>query len=173
MLKKINKLNAEDPMVQGIMSAIEAENAMQANAVNQTLLNMFFDTCSIAMLEQYEKECGITQPATKEEDRRAAVEAKWKTSRKCDLELLRLLADSWQYGKTSMDYTGGKIVVTFADKGIPTDLGGLKSALEEAKPAHIPIEYVLNYNTWNDLKTYTWDDLKTGTWDEIKEKTNG
>ena len=173
MLKRINKLNAEDPMVQGIMSAIEAENAMQANAVNQTLLNMFFDTCSIAMLELYEKECGITQPATKEEDRRAAVEAKWKTSRKCDLEFLRLIADSWQYGKTSMDYTDGKIVVTFADKGIPTDLGGLKSALEEAKPAHIPIEYVLNYNTWDDLKVYTWDDLKNGTWDEIKEKTNG
>ncbi|MCI5533846.1 MAG: YmfQ family protein [Firmicutes bacterium] len=173
MLKKINKLNAEDPMVQEVVSAIEAENAMQANAVNQTLLNMFFDTCSIAMLELYEKECGITQPATKEEDRRAAVEAKWKTSRKCDLEFLRLIADSWQYGKTSMDYTDGKIVVTFADKGIPTDLGGLKSALEEAKPAHIPIEYVLNYNTWDDLKVYTWNDFKNGTWDEIKEKING
>ena len=168
MLKRINKLNADDPMTKNIISAIAAEHDLQKNDVEQVLRNLFFDTCSIEMLEFYEKECGITQKAKSEADRRSAVEAKWKSDGKCDIVLLQLLADSWQYGKTSVDYSNSKLIVSFIDKGIPTDVDGLKAALEEAKPAHIPIEYVYTYNTWADLKTTMWGALKTGTWGEAK-----
>ncbi len=168
MLKRINKLNADDPMTKNIISAIAAEHDLQKGDVEQVLRNLFFDTCSLEMLEFYEKECGITQKAKSEADRRSAVEAKWKSDGKCDIVLLQLIADSWQYGKTSVDYSNSKLVVSFIDKGIPTDVDGLKAALEEAKPAHIPIEYVYTYNTWADLKTTTWGTLKTGTWGEAK-----
>ena len=79
-----------------------------------------------------------------------------------------MVADSWQYGKTTVDYKSSKLIVTFIDKGIPTDIEGLKAALEETKPAHIPIEYIFTYNTWADLKLKTWGELKTGTWAEAK-----
>lgn len=170
MLDRIHKLNKADPFVQNIASAIQNEQNEQVLKAEQIILNMFFDTCSVEMLEKYEDECGITQKAEKEEDRRAAVEAKWKTSGKCDIDFLRLLADSWQYGKTSIDYTNDAIVVTFADKGVPTDLEGLKKALEEARPAHIPIEYIFNFNTWAELKKFTWAEIKTETWESVKEK---
>ena len=61
-----------------------------------------------------------------------------------------------------------KLIVTFAGKGVPTDIDGLKAALEAAKPAHIQIEYVFKFNTWADLKSFTWAQLKTGTWADAK-----
>ena len=81
---------------------------------------------------------------------------------------MQMVADSWQYGKTTVDYENSKLIVTFIDKGVPTDIEGLKAALEETKPAHIPIEYIFTYNTWADLKLKTWGELKTGTWAEAK-----
>lgn len=168
MINRINKLNKDDPMTRNIIEAIAAEHALQNEDVEQILANLFFDTCNLKMLEFYEAECGITNKAENEEDRRSAVEAKWKSDGKCDIVLLQTIADSWKYGKTNINYTDFKLTVSFADKGIPTDVDGLKAALEEAKPAHIPIEYIYTYNTWNDLKAKTWDDIKMGTWDEAK-----
>ncbi len=170
MLDRIHKLNKADPFVQNIADAIQNEQNEQVSKAEQIRLNMFFDTCTLEMLERYEEECGITQKAEKEEDRRAAVEAKWKTSTKCDIDFLRLLAESWQHGETSIDYINDVIKVTFSSKGIPTDLNGLKSALEEARPAHIPIEYIFNFNTWAELKKFTWAELKAETWESVKEK---
>ena len=168
MLKRINKLNADDPMTKSIIEAIAAEHSLQKKDIEQVLKNLFFDTCSLEMLEFYEKECGITEKAKSEEDRRSAVEARWKSEGKCDIALLQMVADSWQYGKTTVDYKSSKLIVTFIEKGIPTDIEGLKAALEETKPAHIPIEYIFTYNTWADLKLKTWGELKTGTWAEAK-----
>lgn len=168
MINRINKLNKDDPMTRNIIEAIAAEHDLQREDVSQVLANLFFDTCSLEMLEFYENECGITNKAESEEDRRSAVEAKWKSDGKCDIVLLQTIADSWKYGKTKIDYTDFKLTVSFVDKGVPTDTEGLKAALEEAKPAHIPIEYIYTYNTWGDLKLKTWGELKTGTWAEAK-----
>ena len=168
MINRINKLNKDDPMTRNIIEAIAAEHSLQNKDVEQILANLFFDTCSPKMLEFYEAECGITNKAESEEDRRSAVEAKWKSDGKCDIVLLQTIADSWKYGKTNIDYTDFKLTVSFVDKGIPTDVNGLKAALEEAKPAHIPIEYIYTYNTWGDIKENTWGELKTGTWADVK-----
>lgn len=168
MINRINKLNKDDPMTRNIIEAIAAEHELQRSDVEQVLKNLFFDTCSLKMLEFYETECGITSKAASEADRRSAVEAKWKSDGKCDIMLLQMIADSWKYGKTDIDYEDFKLTVAFIDKGVPTDIEGLKQELEEAKPAHIPIEYIYTYNTWGDLKLKTWGELKTGTWAEAK-----
>lgn len=168
MLNRINKLNKDDPMVRNVIEAIAKEHGVQIEEAQQVLSNLFFDTCSIEMLEFYEKECGITQIAENEDDRRSAVEAKWRSGCKCDIVMLQLLANSWKYGETNINYKNSKLIVTFAGKGVPTDIDGLKAALEAAKPAHIPIEYVFKFNTWADLKSFTWAQLKTGTWADVK-----
>lgn len=83
MLRRINKLNSDDPMTKNIVEAIATEHNLQKSDVEQILQNLFFDTCSLQMLEFYEKECGITTKAKEEADRRSAVEAKWKSDGKC------------------------------------------------------------------------------------------
>lgn len=168
MINRINKLNKDDPMVRNVIAAIAKEHGLQIEEAQQVLSDLFFDTCSLRMLEFYEKECGITQKAASEADRRSAVEAKWRSDGKCDIVLLQLVADSWKNGKTDIDYKNSKLIVTFVDKGVPTDLDGLKTALEATKPAHIPIEYIFKYNTWADLRAFTWAELRSSTWDEVK-----
>ena len=45
---------------------------------------------------------------------------------------------------------------------------GLKSILEEIKPAHLGINYVFTFATWGEVKKLTWGDLKKMTWDEVR-----
>ena len=53
MLKRINKLNADDPMTKNIIEAIAAEHSLQKKDIEQVLRNLFFDTCNLEMLEFY------------------------------------------------------------------------------------------------------------------------
>ena len=53
-------------------------------------------------------------------------------------------------------------------RGIPSNMTGLKSILEEIKPAHLGINYVFTFATWGEVKKLTWGDLKKMTWDEVR-----
>lgn len=166
---RMNKLNADDTLVKNIVKAIGDCMDMTDAENEQIIKDMFISTCSIERLKEYEKEAGITPTSEQsEDDRRSAVIARWRSEGKCDIELLRITADSWKYGKTNIDFVDDKIQISFNDKGVPTDLDGLKAAIEEAKPAHIDTAYIFVYTTWNEVKTKTWNEVKTMTWDELK-----
>lgn len=166
---RMNKLNSDDEMVRDLIDAIGGCMDSTDEENRQAIKDMFISTCSTERLKEYEKETGIIPAASQsEEDRRSAVIAKWKSDNKCDIELLRITADSWKYGKTDIDFVDNKLQISFNDKGIPTDLDGLKAAIEEVKPAHIDVIYVFIYTVWNEVKTKTWNEVKTMTWDELK-----
>jgi len=170
MLKsRLNKIDQQDPFVTAIANALQIELDSIEAVIVQTNDDIFFDTCSETMLKAYEAEAGITPLASQSlSDRRSAVAAKWKSTGKCDINLLQAIADSWKYGKVLVDFVDNKIKISFADKGIPLDLDGLKAALEEVRPAHLPITYIFVYNTWADVKKLTWAQVKTGTWENLK-----
>lgn len=168
MLSRMNKLNALDPMVKNVSEAIQASNDEQREEIAKAMSNLFFDTCTAEMVEHYEEECGIEKKSEELDDRRAAVMAKWRSIASCSVESLQQIAESWALGKADIDYIDSVIRVTFSDKGIPADLDGLKDMLEEAKPAHIPIEYIISYYTWKDIKASTWAVVKTKTWADVK-----
>ena len=54
LLRRMNKLNAMDPMVRNVMEAIATEMELSDAQVRQLVDDMFFDTCSEAMLDFYE-----------------------------------------------------------------------------------------------------------------------
>ena len=45
---------------------------------------------------------------------------------------------------------------------------GLKSILEEIKPAHLGINYVFTFATWGEVKKRRWGDIKKLTWDGVR-----
>ncbi|MGL5427209.1 MAG: putative phage tail protein, partial [Cetobacterium sp.] len=51
--------------------------------------------------------------------------------------------------------------------GIPRDVEVLKSAINEAKPAHLPIEYTFRYRTWGNLLENNWRYYKQFTWGQV------
>ena len=167
MLKKMNNLNQHDPFVINVTEAIETGLNEQADVIGQLRQGNFFDTCSEAVLTIYEKEAGVKSESKELDDRRSSVMAKWLTSNVASLESIQQIADSWSYGKTDCSYADMVITVTFTDKGIPTGLEDLKAAIEEAKPAHLAVEYIVTYNTWADVKAMTWGEVAETTWEGL------
>jgi hypothetical protein len=93
-------------------------------------------------------------------------------------ETIALIAEAYVFGAVSVadvndgtpDYT---VEVTFVDeRGVPSNLSDLEQAVEEAIPAHLALEFIFTYNTWDeiDAATMTWDDLDALalTWDEFE-----
>lgn len=165
LLRRINKLNAADPMVRDIMKAIGTEMDLADAKTAELISDMFFDTCTETMLKAYEKEAAITpQKGQNLDGRRAAVEAKWKSSGKTDLEILRQVAASWKNGKVEVDFVDNKIQITFVDQfGLPADRAGLELAVDEVKPAHLPIVYFVRYIMVADVEAVSLTELQSHT----------
>lgn len=167
IIKRMNKLNQRDPFVKMWMNAIQTALDEQKGLTEQVGKDIFFDTCSEAVLAIYEREAGLNAGSSLLEDRRSAVIAKWVASNVPSLEMVQKIADSWSYGKTECSYDNLTVTVSFVDKGIPTGLEELKAAIEEAIPAHLAVAYVFNFNTWADVARMTWTEASASTWQEI------
>lgn len=165
LLRRMNKLNAMDPMVRNVMEAVAAEMDISDAQVQQLADDMFFDSCSEAMLDFYEREAAVTPMAGQDLDgRRASVEAKWKSSGKVDIEMLQVVADSWKNGKVDVDFVDNKIQITFVDQfGLPADRAGLEMAMDEVKPAHLPIVYFVRYIMVADVEAVSLTELQSHT----------
>ena len=167
-IKKMNKLNQRDPFVKMWMSAIQTALDEQRGLTEQVGKDIFFDTCSEAVLAIYEREAGLDAGSSLLEDRRSAVIAKWVASNVPSLEMVQKIADSWSYGKTECSYDNLTVTVNFVDKGVPTGLEELKAAIEEAIPAHLAINYEFHFTTWDENKDKTWAAASAITWNELR-----
>ncbi len=143
IIARMNRLNTEDDLVKEFACATGEQMDSEDEEIEQIVSDMLITTCSAQRLEAYEKEAGITPPSGQpENDRKAAVIARWRSAGKCDIELLRATAEPWNDGGLSVSFTWNKIEIKFT-KAIPADLGGLMAAIEESKPAHIAAMYAL------------------------------
>lgn len=163
MKQRINKLNISDPMVRNVLEAIGAEMDVYDGEIVQNEKDLFFDLCGLEMLKVYEHEAGITPLQSQDESaRRSAVEAKWKSGGKVDIEMLQAVANSWKNGKVDVDFVNNKIQITFIDQfGLPADRAGLEIALDEVKPAHLPIAYLIKYLMIADVEAMNLIGLET------------
>ena len=154
---RINKLNAADPLTQAILNSIGRGMDITDQEIEQLGKDQFFDACSMDRLLAYEKEAGITPlEGQTESGRRSSVEAKWKSSGKVDVAMLQAVADSWKNGRVDVDFVENKIQITFSDEyGLPTDRKGLEIALDDVKPAHLPIIYLIRYLMVSDIEAMT------------------
>lgn len=161
--RRINKLNTVDPLTQAILNAAGQEMDIADQEIEQLGKDQFFDTCSMDRLLAYEKEAGITPLETQSEaGRRSAVEAKWKSSGKVDVAMLQAVANSWKNGKVDVNFVDNKIQITFSDEyGLPADKTGLEIALDDVKPAHLPIVYLVKYLMLSDVEVMTLATLET------------
>ncbi|MEG1036620.1 MAG: putative phage tail protein [Anaerovoracaceae bacterium] len=162
ILEKINRLNQNDKLVIGILNAAEINLEDLQKEISKIYQDLFFDSCSLDRLKVYEKEAGIIPADLKLIDnRRAALMAKWRSDGKISNELLQAVADSWSKGKVVIDFIDGKIQVTYTDIfGVPDDKAGVEAALDEIKPAHIPIEFILKYLMLSDVEHMTLEELE-------------
>lgn len=152
LLNNMHQLSRTDPFTIELLNAISKKldtiELNQSDFVNQ----YFFDTATW-YLDKYAKELNIKfSTNTPLEEKRAIIEAKWKSSGKADIFLLQAISDSWKNGEIEVSFTDGKINVKFNSiMGVPLDLTNLKTALETAKPAHLAIIYLFKYLLVKDI----------------------
>ncbi|MFS1511097.1 YmfQ family protein [Chengkuizengella sp. SCS-71B] len=155
---------------------LEAEEIEGLNKeINEVLQQFFIETATWG-LDHWERICGLATDQSKSfEERRSVVKSKLRGIGTVTVGLIKEVAESYGHGEVAVeeipqDY---RIVITFiGELGIPTNLGDIQQALAEIIPAHLGINYVFTYMTWDDLDSYvlTWNELdsKNVTWDQFE-----
>jgi hypothetical protein len=107
--------------------------------------NLFFDLLNEEGCDWWEKLLYIEKASTLA-DRRSRIKAKWNSNNHNCIDLIQMCCNAWKNGETKADFLNGKIVIQFVGNyGVPTDLDGLKVAIEEIKPAHLPYLFKFKY----------------------------
>ena len=150
MLAAIHKVYRRDEWIQAIFNAA----GIQLDDLDQLISDLedqyYFDTATWG-LKLYERDLAV-KPVKSIDDRRATVEARWKSSGKVDIALLQSVADSWRNGEITVRFEEGKIKIDFVSLfGIPDGLDSLQAALDDVKPAHLAIMYAFRYLLIKDI----------------------
>jgi len=157
ILAQLNKLHRTDPWVNELFTA----SGLTLDAVAGLILGLYnsswFDLLNEQWVKFYETKMGITPTATQTlPDRRSAIQAKWKSGGKIDLALIQAVCDSWLNGEVNAAFTGGTIQLTFNSiYGVPSDLQTLLNAVDDVKPAHLALAYVLKYLLISSVQSMT------------------
>lgn len=139
----------------------------------QDVLDQFsLDTATWGLVV-WEKNLGVPiNPQGKDyETRRSILKSKLRGVGVVNTELIKSVAESFSNGSVAIQDLGGTIKVTFVGKlGIPAAMEDIKIAINDIMPAHLVIQYVFTYITWErfDFYNLTWSqwDAKNLTWDQ-------
>lgn len=163
ILAQLNKLHRTDPWVNEVFAAAGLPLDTVAGLILDLYNSNWFDLLSEQWILLYEKKMGITPSAEQTlADRRSTIQAKWKSGGKIDLALIQAVCDSWMNGEVSAAFTGGAIQLTFNSIfGVPSDLQTLLGAVDDVKPAHLALAYVLKYLLISDVQAMTLSEMET------------
>lgn len=147
LLKYSHRLYRLDKFINDLYEAIGEQFDLTQADIEQVVANALISTADLNTVEMYEEQMGIFPKSTQTlEERRFAVLAKWRSNDTCTLSMLQNVCNAWKNGEVSASFADGRIKLTFVGEfGIPTDLGALRKALDEIKPAHLAIEYAFRY----------------------------
>jgi hypothetical protein len=161
-------------VMQAVLNAFEAEcNKLSADAVDTE--NQFFVILSDRELQRYEQDLGLAvENNLSVEARRGRILSRLRGTGTVTKEMIRNVANSFVNGEIDIieqpsDYTF--IVKFISKKGVPPRIDDVKNAIEMIKPAHLTVEYIFTYRTWQEVlnliadwqeaKSYSWDSLMT------------
>jgi hypothetical protein len=132
-------------------------------AITDLNLQLSVDTATWA-LAIYETELGIDViPSKPCSERRSVIKSKMRGTGKVDALLIKIVADSYSNGDVDVIFDGS-IRITFANVvGIPPNLGDLKNAIEEIKPAHLAVVYQFRYLTIAEVEAMTLYEIEYTT----------
>jgi len=162
---------------------LEAEgpelDAIETNLAD-VLKQFYVETATEEGLSRWEEFVGLSSYAGKPLDqRRSRIISKLRGMGTVTVSLIKNVAESYTYGTVEVTERPElySFTVTFSDKhGIPPNYTDLQAAIEEIKPAHLAVNYVLRYLIWDELdaaaltwealdaKALTWDEFETGGW---------
>lgn len=171
LINNLHKIIRKDEFIDAILNPAGLHLDEVKDKMTLLEKEFLFSTMSLERIQELEKELNYKTKSTTIEGKRIEIEARWKTTGKCDLELLQTIANSWRNGEISVKFIDGTIEIVFISiVGIPDNIEVLKAALGEAKPAHLEINFQYRYRLWRDLPPKTWEYYSQFTWEEVMKK---
>ena len=155
-----------DKWVRDLLGAVASLDDMQRAAAMETAAQLFPDSMTF-ILDVEERMAGLAgNAALPIEERRTALQARWRAAGKCDVELIQRVCDSWKNGEISVGFAEGVILLTFIGAyGVPEAgaLAALQDAIEHTIPCHLATEYLYRYLLVREVDGMTLDELQGHT----------
>lgn len=137
--------------------------------------NMTLSGTTSSMIDRREAVYGIVSKPSKPLDQRVAVlVAKFRGQGTTTTAFVKNVARSFSYGEIDVIENVRPYVtqIIFSDVlGVPPNMEDFMAAIEGVMPAHIALEFVYTYNTWDMLEAFqkTWDEWEAVgvTFDEL------
>lgn len=158
-----------------IVDALQPEMDLIQDAIDDVFAQFVLDTATWG-LALWERDYGIESNVSQtDEERRGHVRSKLRGAGTMSCSALEQIAAAYVAGRTKISEISNewRLRVTFLDVfGVPTNLDDLKAVLAEMRPAHLAIEYIINYHLWKDYAGQTWSSKNAMTWAQVKEANN-
>lgn len=155
-----------------IFNAKDKQFQILHSNINDISKQMNVDTATWG-LDIFEKELKIPIEQTKPiEERRSVIKSKMRGTGKVDSILIKIVADAFTNGDVLISFDG-KINIQFTSVlGIPPNILDLENALRDIIPAHLDINFIFIFLTWNQLDQANvhWSELDdfNATWNEFE-----
>lgn len=173
MISYNNKLYQRDAFVRAIYAAAGGTVEAILTVLDDTEKQEFFDTMTEAGVRLIEGYLGIDPPVNADiSERRQNVQSNWLAAKgkKFTIKMVHDLAEAWDNGAVDVQFTEGKIVISFTEiYGVPKYIESITATIDKIKPAHIGLLFVYRTHSWRDCLPYTWGWANTKTWFEIQE----
>ena len=161
------------------MVAIQNTLAQELGQINidiEDLIKQCFVDTATWGLEIWERILGIQTDKTKPLDqRRSMIKAKMRGAGIANIEQIKNIARAFLNGELDVteNFANYSIDIEFTDYGgVPPNRDDLTKILREIIPAHLEINYILNYLLWSVLRNleWTWDDIDAMdiTWADLE-----
>lgn len=160
-IKQLQPFQRASGVYQALFNTETTQFNDRIGTINDLINQMFVDSATWG-LDIYEKDLGIITDATQTYDeRRSVIKSKMRGVGTINRALIALIADSYTNGDVEVTFENSTITVTFTSVyGIPPNVDQCKEAIDEIKPAHLPITYVYKYVLFQDVDgQYTYFQL--------------
>jgi len=135
--------------------------------------NQFFVVLTDRELWRHEQDLGIPVGNNlSAEARRGKILSRLRGTGTVTKDMIRNVANSFVNGEIDIieqptDYTF--IVKFISKKGVPQSIEDVKTAIEVIKPAHLAVEYIFTYRTWQEVLNLIadWQEVKAYSWDSL------
>ena len=154
--------------LQDILSGMtDSAEAALAKVIDEKFINTASDT-----LERREVILGLTvQKNQSLATRREKIKAKLLSSGTTTVEMIKEICEQFSNGAVDVteDNSNYNVIITFVGTiGVPPGLQELEKAVRQIIPAHLSVNYVYIYNTYNSFEKYTYGELEPYTNDQLR-----
>ena len=158
-------------VMKALTDSADAELSRLSGSAKDTAAQMTVRTAD-RLLSRYENDLSIVpRECETPEERRGRILSRICGRGVVTADTLKTVVETFVDGvvKVTEKPSENTVTVTFITcKGEPARMEEIKTAVNEIIPAHLAVEWVYTYRTWNDvLSIGTWDDVSAYTWDGL------